>query len=69
MQVTLKFIVCETLAASAVIEAYFCDQREKARGLKLELSELDSGDCTPPFGSLESPWSRQYNYQMVSHIP
>lgn len=42
---TIQFIVCETLAASAIIGSDFCDKHLKAIWPKLKLEELDSGNC------------------------
>lgn len=42
---TLKFILCATLAAAAILEADFCDQHVKAIRTKQKLIELDSGGC------------------------
>lgn len=46
-QVTLKLIVCETLAASAIIGADCCEQYVKGILPKQKLVELDCGDCIP----------------------
>lgn len=46
-RVALKFIVCDTLTASTIIGAGFCDQHVKEIKPKQKLVELESGDCIP----------------------
>lgn len=43
--INIKFIVCETLAAPAIIGKDFCDQHVKAKRPKQRLEELKSGNC------------------------
>lgn len=42
---TLEFIVCETLAAAAILGADFCDLQAKAKRPKQKVVELDNSDC------------------------
>lgn len=47
VKLTLKIIVCETLAASVIIGTHSCVQHVKAIRLKTGPVELNSGDCNP----------------------
>lgn len=43
-RVTLKFLVCETMVASTIDSADFCDQHDKTMPPKIRLVELNGGN-------------------------
>lgn len=51
-QVFLKLTVSNTLAALAIVEAYFCNQYVTAMGSKQKLVELDNCECIPTIPKL-----------------
>lgn len=52
-QVTLKFIVCKTLAPSTIIGAGFCERSVNSIQLTQKLVELEVTLASPSYGSLE----------------